>query len=333
MPTHSRTDPVYRIALIGAGQLGSRHLQGLVRLALQCEIDVVDPSPASLALARQRFSEMPQNPAIRAVRFHNALQALPASLDYVVVATAADVRLAVLQSLLADRQVRFMLLEKVLFQRLDDYYVAQALLASGKVQAWVNCTRRLFPIYGEVQSFFAGEQLRYFQVMGGAWGLGCNSVHFVDLLGLLTGRTPTAISTDGLDPGLIPSKRSNFMEFTGVLRGRMDDVFFELASLADSSARMLMTLRSESRTCVLDETGGRAFFLDTGRQASWDSREFVIPFLSQLSTSIAERILIEGACDLATFDESKAYHLPLLDALGDHAARALGTPAGFCPVT
>jgi hypothetical protein len=324
---------MYRIAVIGAGQLGSRHLQGLARLELPCEIDVVDPSPGSLAVAQQRLAEMPQNAAIRAVRFHDSLQALPGLLDYVVVATAADVRLNVLQSLLAAHDVRFMLLEKVLFQRLDDYGIAQTLLASRKVQAWVNCTRRLFPIYAMVRDFFAGESLTYFQVRGGGWGLGCNSVHFLDLLAWLTTQTPTSLSTEGLDAGLVPSKRSNFMEFTGTLRGQMGDADFELVSVAGSSSRLLLTLRSESRTCVVDEAGGRAFFLGAGQNAQWESRDFVIPFLSQLSTSIAARILTEGACGLATFEQSAACHLPLVNALGAHASRALGTPPGFCPVT
>ena len=327
------TEPFYRLAVIGAGQLGSRHLQGLARLALPCEIEVVDPSLVSLDLARQRFAEMPPNAAIRAVRYNTSVKALSRSLDYVVIATAADVRLEVLQSLLADRKVRFVLFEKVLFQRLNDYEKARSLLHSGNVQAWVNCTRRLFPIYEIVRSFFNGETLKYFQVMGGGWGLGCNSVHFIDLLGLLTGQLPTNISTAGLDSALIPSKRKNFMEFTGALRGTMGDAQFELASLAGSSARMLLTLRSESCTCVVDETGGRALFLDSCRQGQWESQDFEIPFLSQLSTSIATRILTEGVSDLATFDLSKAYHLPLLDALGAHASLTLGTPVGFCPIT
>ena len=57
---------MYQIGVIGAGQLGGRHLQGLARLSLPCEIDVVDPSPVSLDSARKRFSEIPPiRPLIR----------------------------------------------------------------------------------------------------------------------------------------------------------------------------------------------------------------------------------------------------------------------------
>ena len=324
---------MYRIAVIGAGQLGGRHLQGLARLSMPCEIEVVDPSPDSLDTARQRFAEMPLNSALVSVNYHASIETLPSTLDYAVIATTADVRLAVLETLLAGRKVRSVLLEKVLFQYQGDYAVAEALLASHKVRAWVNCPRRAFPIYDVVRDFFAEEPLKYFQVMGGGWGLGCNSIHFIDLFGMLTGKIPTEISTADLDNVLVSSKRKNFMEFTGSLRGRFGDTRFEITSFAESSARLLLTLRSESRTCVIDETAGHAFFFDGKRQTPWERQNFEVPFLSHLSTSIATQILTEGSSKIATFEQSMAYHLPLLAALGAHAALTQGTPANFCPVT
>ena len=55
---------MHQIAIIGAGQLGSRHLQGLAKLQLPCQVHVVDPSPKSLEVARQRFAETPPSPHV-----------------------------------------------------------------------------------------------------------------------------------------------------------------------------------------------------------------------------------------------------------------------------
>ena len=321
---------MYHIAIIGAGQLGSRHLQALARLTTDCEITVIDPSLESLAVAKQRFEEMPVNNAVRVVGYGVSVDELPAELDYVVVATGADVRLQVLQSLLARSTVRFMLLEKVLFQHLGDYEVAEALLKAHSVKAWVNCTRRAYPLYNNIREFFGNEPLRWFQVSGGNWGLGCNSIHFLDLLAKLTDGSPSELTTDSLDRALIPSKRKNFMEFTGTLRGKFGGTEFELASLADSTARLLMTIRSDKRTCIIDETGGQAFFFDG---ATWEQKSFSMPLLSELATSVATSILREGVCDLPSYEQSAILHLPLLRALGAHAALALGTPADQCPIT
>ncbi|WP_262055335.1 Gfo/Idh/MocA family oxidoreductase, partial [Legionella pneumophila] len=44
-----------KIVIIGAGQLGSRHLQSLNLLNQEIEIDVIDPSLESLETAKNRF--------------------------------------------------------------------------------------------------------------------------------------------------------------------------------------------------------------------------------------------------------------------------------------
>ena len=324
---------MHSIALIGAGQLGSRHLQGLARLDSPCRVTVVDPAEASLAVAKARFDEMPPNPAIGDIRFVRSLDSVPAALDYAVIATAADVRLDVLRALLQRSEVRFLLLEKVLFQRLGDYAAAAALLEAHRAQAWVNCARRVFPIYARVRAFFANDPLKRFQVLGGGWGLGCNAIHFLDLLAMLTSAAPGAISRQRLDPSLVASKRANFREFTGSLDGNFGDTAFELTSLAGSSARVLVTLRSESRSCLLDETGGQAFFHDGATGADWFQERFRVPLISEVGTSIASRILNEGTSELPTFEESCAVHLPLIATLAAHAASVEGTAADFCPVT
>jgi len=325
---------MYSLAIIGVGQLGSRHLQALARLTCPCVIDVVDPSRTSLGIARRRLEEVPPNAAIRRVSYHTAIDTLPQNLDYVIIATTADVRLGVLEALLNGSNVNALVLEKVLFQSLAEYSVAQKLLASHQVQTWVNCVNRVYQIYCEIRKFFAPEPLRYFQVRGGDWGLGSNSIHYLDILGMLTDAVPVSIDTSELDPVLIPSKRNNFMEFTGMLRGKYEGgVCFEITSVAKSSARLLLTLRSENRTCVIDESSGGAVFFNAAIGGIWESKLFKMPLLSEIGTAIAMQILTHGICDLPSFQQSMNYHYPLIKALSAHAAAFNGTPPDFCPIT
>ena len=325
---------MFIIAIIGAGQLGSRHLQGLSRLSVDCEIDVVDPSSTSLEVARQRFEEMPNNKAVRCVRYHTAIDFLPKDLDFVVIATSADVRFGVLESLLKHARVRLLLLEKVLFQRVSDYAQAQELLRQHGVKAWVNCPRRAYSIYSEIREFFAGEKLLYAQAMGGDWGLGCNGIHFIDLFAMLTGERLESLDTTGLDKQLLLSKRKGFVEFTGILRGSyMSGTNIEIVSLEKSSARLLITLRSEHRTCIVDEAAGCVFLLDSSKGTSWERKEFRAPFLSELITGLVGQILETETCALPTLEEAVEYHLPFIKSMGAYAAAAQGGSADLCPIT
>lgn len=48
---------MYKIAVIGAGQLGSRPLQELKLSKLKSDIWIVDNNPTSLQIAQQRYKE------------------------------------------------------------------------------------------------------------------------------------------------------------------------------------------------------------------------------------------------------------------------------------
>ena len=62
-----------KIALIGAGQLGSRHLQGLAKSDLEISIEVVEPFEVSRNTAKQRFEEIPTNEKIVNIDFFTQL--------------------------------------------------------------------------------------------------------------------------------------------------------------------------------------------------------------------------------------------------------------------
>ena len=51
-------DDFYSIAVIGAGEVGSRHLQALALLKRPVKIFVVDPSNESLRIAKERFQQV-----------------------------------------------------------------------------------------------------------------------------------------------------------------------------------------------------------------------------------------------------------------------------------
>lgn len=321
----------HQIAVIGAGQLGSRHLQGLVRLSLPCEIHVVDPSAASLDMSRQRADEV-HAAASHSLHFHEQIEALPLMLDHAVIATAADVRLSVLRALLKGRTVRNILLEKVLFQRQTDYAEAAELLQQAGTRAWVNCPRRVFPIYETLRTFFRDDPLLHVDVRGGNWGLGCNSIHFIDTIAYLTGGSVHSLSTALLDEDLIDSKRAGFKEFTGTLLGRCGEAIFSLTAQRGSKAPLLLTLRGSSRSCLIDESAGRAFLCDP-RDGGWRTVEFMAPLLSELATAVTLRILEDGSSALTPFTHSVAHHLPLLQALTGHTVRHLGVANDICPIT
>ena len=81
-----------KIAIIGAGQLGSRHLQGLTKINQAIDITVIEPNPDALNLAKNRYEEMPVNPLVRSVSYVSSLKSISQDLDLAIIATNANVR-------------------------------------------------------------------------------------------------------------------------------------------------------------------------------------------------------------------------------------------------
>ncbi|USU14154.1 Gfo/Idh/MocA family oxidoreductase (plasmid) [Sphingomonadaceae bacterium OTU29THOMA1] len=322
---------MFNIAIIGAGQLGGRHLQALLKYTKLLHICVIDPSDAALREAKTRAEDSKYG-ADHNVTFATTLTSLPGHIDYAIVATSSDVRMTVIEQLIAQSSVRNLLLEKVLFQRGAEYAHAIQMLDLAGVRTWVDCPRRVFPFYKRVQEFFNGETICSFNVTGGSWGLACNGVHFLDLFAYLSGEIVNKIDTALLDPKVIDSRRRGFVEVTGTLTGRSANAHFSVTSWSGVAAGIVVAVRSPTRSCVIDETGGVAFFGNHAINA-WDRELFALPFLSDALTGVASGILETGSSALPSLSESSAVHLPFITSLGLFISERTGRSDGTCPIT
>jgi predicted dehydrogenase len=315
---------MYQIAVIGAGQLGSRHLQGLAGLRESAHLHVVDPAEVVRGQAKSRLVEAAGEESARQLTLHQDASTLPSAIDFAVVATTANHRFAALDALLNATKVRYLLLEKVLFQRFSEYEQAGRLIERHGVRTWVNCPRRAYEVYRTVKGWFAADPVVHMDVAGGAWGLGCNGVHFVDLFAFLTETVPNHYDSSDLDPDSIPARRTGFIEYTGTLRARSSAASLAIASMRDSQVRHLITIRSRDQQAVIDEGSGTAWRLQSVSKSQIVN--FSVPWQSQMTGIIAWKLLDQGDCELTPYAQSAAIHLGFLRALagsgGESAAAA-----------
>lgn len=326
------TENEKRIVLIGAGQLGSRHLQGLAQVEVPSYIDVVDPSPTSLDLARQRFQEMAPG-MVREVCYVPSLEAIPEQVDLAIVATGADVRASIVEALLGRCKVSHLIMEKVLFQKEVDYAKVGKLFNSCGVTAVVNCPRRLYPFYQNLRELLASDGPLSLAVEGSLWGLGCNAVHFLDLFAYLTREGVCHIEEADLGDRVLESKRLGYVEFTGTISGgnsRQDR--FTITSSAEPGKEAHICIKNAKRHIEIYETGGKVLETDRASGAVVE-KPFSVIYQSQLTGRVATEILTRGTCGLTPYLDSAALHLPMLQAFLGHLERATGVRRDHCPIT
>jgi len=324
---------MYKIALIGAGQLGSRHLQGLAKSSIEIEIEVVEPYESSQKIAKSRLEEVGKNSDVNSVKFYKTIDKLSEFLDVVIVATTSDVRAKVMNELLIKKDVKHLILEKVLFQKEKEYFEIKELLKKSSTICWVNHTRRLFPFYQKLKKELKKAEEIILSVQGGNWGLGCNGLHFIDLLSFLTNTTKIIIDNKYLHPFIYESKRKNFIEFNGWLRGNLEKHLFSLYSYKENIP-LTITITSDKLCAFIDEFNNYARIAKKSNNWQWeDINGKIVFFQSELTNKIIENIVINGRCDLPSYDEAMQLHIPFIRSLLNHMEKVDGKVYTVCQIT
>ena len=314
------------ILISGAGQLGSRYLQGLVTCRIPLEIYVQDVSEASLERAKQRWIEVHGPESCHGTSFINAFDTLPPHLDLAIVATTAQVRPQVVGEIARHRTVKAWVLDKVLAQSETalDEIVAQ--IGKGS-SAWVNTPRRMMPWHHQIRSELGLRQPLSLMVEGGAWGLACNAIHFLDLLAWWTGETLQDIRTEGLSPTWFEGKRPGNWEVFGSLEAWFSGGSRALLSAKEGEVAYSMVVSDGYRSWTIDEFQGLA------KSSGGIEIAGRIPYQSEMSSTLVESIIEHGRSDLPLLAESVSLHRVFVNSLLGHWQQAGHGGATFLPIT
>lgn len=320
------------VVIIGAGQLGSRHLQGLKSSNIGMSIFLVDPSVGALAVALDRYDQIETEAADKSVALLESIELLPDDLDLVIIATNSGVRANVTRSLLSGKSVRNIVFEKFLFSSLSDYPLVLSLLKEKGVNAWVNCPRRMFSHYKLLKELLKDEVHVHYSLTGGEWGLACNAIHFIDCFAFTSKLKDYKVTDLELDDEVIESKRAGYIEFTGTIKGTISsDKTFSLTSIKDSQTSPVIIIKSDNWDIEIKETEGEMKLIN--RKGTSETHHIDSLFQSQLTGVLAKQILLAGNTELTSFEESVHLHLGFLKPLVDFYNEKTGKIADNCPIT
>lgn len=322
--TLSSNRPV--VVIVGVGQIGSRHLQGLTLSTLDPEIHLVDPSPAALDRATRRWASSSGEDPKGRLWCHESCRGIPALVDVAVVAATAEARPVLVGEVCELTEVRYWILEKLLAQSsagLDDLLVSTA-EASG---AWVNTPRRIIDWYRRIGKAGAAQGPVEMVVDGGGWGLACNAVHFLDLCAWWSGGRIETVDVTGLSSDWFPSKRLGSFEIRGTIEAQFTGGSRVVLRDLGGVDPLEVSVKSMNYGWHIEESTGRAMRSDGRRDDGGTALQ------SELTGGLVDRLLISGSCGLPTLTEGVDLYRPFLTAMLDHW-RASGHPeAQSVPIT
>lgn len=314
----------YNIVIVGAGQLGSRYLQGLAAYSDPLNIQVIDISNGSLDRAKEIW-EKTANADSHALQLSNNFESIPAQTDLAIISTGADVRESIVSLLVKKSNVDNWLLEKVLAQSTASVNRIESLIGD-RSKAWVNTYFRTMDWFKDIRERSTPGPIEM-KVIGGSWGIGCNGIHFLDFAAWWSGEEITNINNSGLLPKWYPAKRKGFLEVNGTL----------LATFSDGSTVELISHELVEHFVIKVKTKAEEWTIDWEHKLATRNDGFVllgkIPYQSEMTNDIVADIILRQESRLPNLQMSAKLHRPFLDSLVNHWNKTYSDNKENVPIT
>lgn len=302
------------VCVIGAGNIGSRHLQGLAKVSQPLSIQVIDPSADSLVLAQKGYEEV-KGHSKHQLSFLKDITHVSPNIDLAIIATSSNIRSLVTKQLLDNSSVRYIIFEKILFDKRSQYKEVAKLLAQHNCKAWVNCSMQTDPFYTGLKKYFTNQPITYI-VHGSLNGLMSNTIHYIDHIAYLTDCYDFTIDTKGLNPQPIKSKRKGFLELVGTL-----NIYFKDGSQGvficypAGNAPFTIEILSPNHRFIVRVLENKSYFSSVDLNWEWKLKKTTILYQSQMTNHVTSSILKTGSCSLTPFKTSVKLHLALFDSI------------------
>mgnify|MGYP001326036810 CR=1 FL=1 len=296
----------YKILLVGAGQLGSRYLQGLKKFNKKIDLCVVDIDKNSLKISKDRWDSIDTN--VRHVcNFHTTLPQKIKLYDLAIITTTANIRLKIIKDILKETKIRFWILEKLLAQNSKDIDEIDKLLSHSKV--WVNTCDKTFSWFKAIKNKKNTEtKVSKFNVEGNRWAIISNGIHLIDFYEWWTNETLMEVDSSKLNKKWFKSKRNGFIETSGSIHCTFSKGSTLIFSCKNDKNK------PESQKYFLDDWN-----IDKFRGFAKNKSGLIIKgeleLMSNKITEFASDILFRGSCELTNLSESVRIHKIYLNSI------------------
>lgn len=316
------------IAIIGIGSLGRRHLEATMNVKQEANIYCIDANKEA-----EKICKMFSDTKDKKVFFSTNISDLPEKIEALIIATSSNVRRYVFEEAVKYSRIKYIIFEKVLFQKVEDYYAVKEILEANKIKAWVNCARREWLSYQELKKKIDKCNSFEVHIAGGEWGLACNGIHMLDLINYFDSEQVNVLNRLALSSDIVDSKRCGYKEIFGTLEGAGDRCkAFSISCYENCSMPLTIEIIGNKFKCRIIE--GQRVIQYASAENEWkeQSDSFEIFYQSQLTDKVINNLFENGKCNLTEYNVSMQNHLMYIEPLLNYFEEK-GLEKGICPIT
>ncbi|MDO4189450.1 MAG: Gfo/Idh/MocA family oxidoreductase [Lachnospiraceae bacterium] len=319
-----------KIAIIGCGNIGSRHLQAIKKCRYDMTIIACENNLISREISNERFLEIEQNGYVHELNWIDDYRSMKGEVDVVIIATSSNVRYEIATWLLENLQIGMMILEKVVFQKNEDFDNFAKIVSREKTDVYVNCPRRLFSFYSQLKQDLRNSNMINMYVYGNNWGIACNSIHMIDLYEYISDNSIEKYDSNELKE--VICKRKGFVEFTGDIRLVSSRGKLILSAYDMEPMNQYITIVTEEKIINIDEMSNEAYIIDN-KTKSINRIDVDFKYQSDLTCDVIDDYFREKKCGLTSYNDSANMHKMFISGINRYLSDRDNMEVELCPIT
>ncbi|MGY4383088.1 putative dehydrogenase [Pedobacter sp. UYP24] len=314
------------ILFVGFGGMGCRHAQSFLNKKDEHDLFVVEPVRDLYISNLSRIGATEDD-----FKWFKYVSDVNVQIDFAVVATPSEPRFDIVQKLI-DKNIQYFLLEKVVFQSIQQFQTIIEKLEMHGAIAYCNFVNRYFPQYLGIKELTTeSKDVLQMTVIGGDFGLGCNGLHYLDLFEYITG-SQSSDFVSNLNESNIGNKRgSQYKEVVGTLVCRTQTKSgFNISAKTGKKIGVEVTITTPNAVHHFDEDDQMYHFYNL-ENMSLQSEKFVMLPSSSLTYKIFQDIF-KNECLLPTVQQTLKLHGQFFDQINKSLLKESSNDT-ICPVT
>ena len=319
----------FNILIFGCGNIGSRHLQGLLKNKNVSNISIIEKNIASINVAKKRILN---NIDKHKVLFYKNLNFKKKKFDLCIIATTSEKRLAYIKEIIKKKLIKNLIIEKVAFQNIKDLRQAEIILKGKNITTWVNCPRRSYKIYKYLKKKINSKNKILMRVRGNPWNMASNMIHFIDLFMFfskkLNGKYAVTLYKDNK---IVKSKRKQFIEIKGKIK--ITNLNGDILIFEDSEKikkELIIEIENNKNFYKINESKLTFNMNEKNKQSEV---KFTPPFQSYLSEFYIDRLIKYNDLELSKISESYYAHKILFNIVNAQLDKHYKKKIISCPIS
>ncbi|MCX8059004.1 MAG: Gfo/Idh/MocA family oxidoreductase [Spirochaetes bacterium] len=320
------------ILLIGCGNIGKRYLEDLFKdnnnFLYVVENNFNSIENAKILLNKKELNNVKFYPDL----FNLYEEKKNIIFDFLIIATNSDIRFNLFKEANKYFEIKYIILEKVLFSKLDNYYEALDIIKNKNLKVWVNHPRRIFNFYKNLKLELKKNNYKilFFKYLGYNWNLLSNCLHMLDLYFYLNNEEN--IDEFEIDINIkkfFESKRKNFLEAYGEIILGNKNTFLVISDLNSFYGKDEIIIEFENNAFIILEKNSKMITIKDNMISEVDTP--IIEYQSTISRKIIDEIFNNGSSTLPDYLNSMKLHLKFLECFSKKYNRLI--LGDFIPIT